>query len=107
MPEGSKPKPSESEPNRELQLAKQKQQHVKVHEDGANVLQKEAKKQQQIIPFNPASTFVDRNAFIQHSHQPVDKNLLKAPLTRENYRRKFHQLLCREEEEHEKILRER
>ena len=50
---------------------------------------------------------MERNAFIQHSHQPVDENLLKAPLTRENYRRKFHQLLCREEEEHEKILRER
>ena len=81
--------------------------YIQTLADAAKVSQKEAKKQQQIIPFNPASTFVERNAFIQHSHQPVDENLLKAPLTRENYRRKFHQLLCREEEEHEKILRER
>ena len=50
---------------------------------------------------------MERNAFIQHSHHPVDEDLLKAPLTRENYRIKFHQLLCREEEEHEKIVRER
>ena len=81
--------------------------YIQTLEDVAKVSQKEAKKQQQIIPFNPASTFVERNAFIQHSHHPVDEDLLKAPLTRENYKQKFHQLLCREEEEHEKILRER
>ena len=76
-------------------------------EDAAKVSQKEAKKQQQIIPFNPASTFDERNGFIQHSHQPVNEDLLKADLTRKNYRRKSHQLLCCEEEEHEMILRER
>ena len=74
-------------------------------EDASKVSQKELKKQQ--IPFNPSSTFVERNSFIQHSHKPVDEDLLKAPLTRENYKPKFHLLLCCEEEEHEKILREK
>ena len=39
-----------------------------------------------------------------HDHCAVDMELLKSPLTRENYRKKFHQLLCREEEEHERLL---
>ena len=81
--------------------------YIQPLEDAAKVSQKEVRKQQQIIPFNPASTFIERNSFIRHLHQPVDEELLKADLTRENYRRKFHQLLCCEEEEHEKILRER
>ena len=80
--------------------------YIQTLEDVAKVSQKEVKKQE-IIPFNPTSTFVEKNAFIQHSHRPVDEDLLKAPLTRENYKQKFHQLLCREEEEHEKILRGR
>ena len=42
-----------------------------------------------------------------HNHCAVDMELLKSPLTRENYRTKFHQLLCREEEEHERLLDER
>ena len=33
--------------------------------------------------------------------------MLESQLTRENYRAKFHQLLCREEEEHERLLAER
>ena len=73
-------------------------------EDASKVSQKEVKKQQQSMFFIPESTNAERE---HHSHQPVDEGLLKAPLTTENYRRKFHQLLCREEEEHEKILRER
>ena len=81
--------------------------YIQTLETAADVSQKEVKKQQQFIPFDPEFTFAERNSFIQHSHQLVDKNLLKAPLTRENYRRKFHQLLCREEEKHEKILRKR
>ena len=81
--------------------------YIQTLEDVAKVSQKEVKKRQQIIPFNPTSTFVERNAFIQHYHQPIDEDLLNAPLTRENYKQKFHQLLCREEEEHEQILRER
>ena len=73
-------------------------------EDASKVSQKEVKKQQQTMLFVPESTNAERK---HHFHQPVDEDLLKAPLTRENYRRKFHQLLCREEEEHAKILRER
>lgn len=42
-----------------------------------------------------------------HCHRTVDTELLKSPLTPENYREKFHQLLCREEEEHERLLAER
>ena len=41
------------------------------------------------------------------NHCTLDIELLKSPLTRENYRTKFHQLLCREEEEHERLLAER
>ena len=33
--------------------------------------------------------------------------MLKAGLTLENYKTRFHQLLCREEDEHDKILKER
>lgn len=43
----------------------------------------------------------------KHVHQLRDIELLKADLTVENYKSRFHQLLCREEEEHEKILRDR
>ena len=46
------------------------------------------------------------NAF-RHEHKPLDKGLLKADLSRDNYKTKFHQLLCQEEEEHDKILKER
>ena len=48
-----------------------------------------------------------QGGLFQHKHQPVNKDLLEAELTAENYKEKFHQLLCREEEEHEKILKER
>ena len=37
----------------------------------------------------------------------LDISILKKPLTRENYREKFHHLLCWEEKEHSKILSER
>ena len=43
----------------------------------------------------------------KHKHQQRDIQLLKADLTVENYKSRFHQLLCREEEEHERILRDR
>ena len=42
-----------------------------------------------------------------HKHIPYNDDLLKAPLTRHNYRKKFHQLLCREEEEHNNMLMKR
>ena len=41
----------------------------------------------------------------KHNHQSVD--ILKAELTQENYRKKFHQLLRREEKEHRNILTNR
>ena len=40
----------------------------------------------------------------KHEHQDRNLDLLKAELTVENYKDKFHQLLCREEEQHEKAL---
>lgn len=43
----------------------------------------------------------------RHEHRSLDEDLLKAPLSRENYKTKFHQLLCQEEEEHDKILKKR
>ena len=43
----------------------------------------------------------------EHRHRPRDQALLEAKLTPKNYKEKFHQLLCREEEEHERILQER
>ena len=42
-----------------------------------------------------------------HKHCDMDMGLLESPLTQKNYRKKFHQLLCREEEEHENLLAER
>ena len=47
------------------------------------------------------------NKFMRHEHRPCDIKLLEAKLTSENYKKKFHQLLCREEEEHAKLLSER
>lgn len=49
---------------------------------------------------------VERQKF-RHDHRQLNQELLKEKLTRQNYREKFHQLLCREEEEHEKILKNR
>ena len=43
----------------------------------------------------------------EHDHRKCAEEILKANLTRDNYREKFHQLLCQEEDEHEKILKER
>ncbi len=43
----------------------------------------------------------------RHIHRPVDKELLDEEFTRNNYKEKFHQLLCREEEEHDKLLKQR
>ena len=43
----------------------------------------------------------------KHRHRKHDEMILKAPLSRSNYREKFHQLLYREEDEHQKILTER
>ena len=43
----------------------------------------------------------------KHEHRRLDEGILKAKLSRENYKEKFHQLLCREEEEHHRILREK
>ena len=42
-----------------------------------------------------------------HVHQLRNEKLLKAELTVGNYKKKFHQLLCREEDEHERLLIEK
>ena len=40
----------------------------------------------------------------KHEHRDRDINLLSVDLTVENYKEKFHQLLCREEDVHKKTL---
>ena len=57
---------------------------------------------------NPLKSFrpVTRRR-IKHDHCPEDLVLLETELKQENYCEKFHQLLCREEEEHEKLLSDR
>ena len=37
----------------------------------------------------------------------LNEELLKEPLTRDNYKEKFHTLLCYEEHEHVRVLKER
>ena len=61
------------------------------------------------VQFTKISTkgFKQQSFFFKHNHQAYDRKVLESCLTRENYKRKFHQLLCREEEEHERILQER
>ena len=60
--------------------------------------------QGQTMPFRQISRHK-----LDHVHRPRDEELLSIDhvLTQENYKEKFHQLLCREEEEHKKILHER
>ena len=41
---------------------------------------------------------------LKHTHRLENLELLQAELTKENYCEKYHQLLCREEEEHDNIL---
>lgn len=55
----------------------------------------------------PTKELKHHSLFFKHNHQPYDRKVLESCLTKENYKRKFHQLLCREEEEHERILQER
>ena len=43
----------------------------------------------------------------KHDHQSRDQELMEAELTVENYQQRFHQLLCREEDEHERLMKER
>ena len=54
----------------------------------------------------PAINELQGKAF-KHKHRPLDKELLETPLDRKHYKKKFHQLLCREEEEHDKVLASR
>ena len=60
--------------------------------------------QGQTMPFRQIS-----RRKLEHFHRPQDEELLSVDhvLTQENYKEKFHQLLCREEEEHERILHDR
>lgn len=42
--------------------------------------------------------------YYEENKDKLDENILKQSLTRNNYREKFHQLLCWEEKEHEEKL---
>ena len=79
--------------------------YIQTPEVESKVSQKEVNKQHD-MSVNPESGFKEIKYF-NHSHELPNEELLKASLTKENYKQKFHQLLCCEEEEHKKILRER
>ena len=49
----------------------------------------------------------ERSEYIEHQCHECNKKLLKESLKVENYKKKFHQLLCREEEVHVKQLEKR
>lgn len=62
------------------------------------------------MPHPPSQSLGKKNDSLhrfKHDHQLRDQKLLSATLTVDNYKKKFHQLLCREEDEHEKILRKK
>ena len=68
----------------------------------------EEKKQIKRYLSNEATTEDDtKNKPFTHKHLPYNAELLEAPLSRQNYKEKFHQLLCREEDEHDRILQEK
>lgn len=61
------------------------------------------KETEQHIFIRPSINALQGNAF-KHVHRTLDEELLEDPLSRENYKAKFHQLLCLEEEEHDQVL---
>lgn len=63
------------------------------------------KETEQHIFIRPSINALQGKAF-KHVHRTLDKELLE-DLSRENYRAKFHQLLCQEEEEHDRVLSKR
>ena len=60
------------------------------------------RKQNGRIFIRPSINALQGNAF-KHVHRTLDEDLLEDPLSRENYKAKFHQLLCLEEE-HDQVL---
>lgn len=64
------------------------------------------KETEQHIFIRPSINALQGKAF-KHVHRTLDKELLEDLLSRENYRAKFHQLLCQEEEEHDRVLSKR
>ncbi|XP_019856644.1 PREDICTED: uncharacterized protein LOC109585133 [Amphimedon queenslandica] len=68
---------------------------------------KEAASRNKVPTSEALKTSISMHSFKDHAHRPINKELLAATLTPGNYKEKFHQLLCREEDEHERILREK
>ena len=59
---------------------------------------------QAIVP--PKLPEVHSESFTKYKNE-LDIEWLKLPMSRETYTEKFHHLLCWEEQEHDKILKER
>ena len=84
----------------------------KVHSSGKSSGHTHAPKGRTVVemPRPPSQSLRNKSDSLhcfEHDHQLRDQKLLSAILTVDNYKEKFHQLLCREEDEHEKILRDK
>lgn len=42
--------------------------------------------------------------FLERIKEPLDPGIIEAPLTRENYKKRFHNMICWEEKRHVEIL---
>ena len=45
-----------------------------------------------------------RHTFEERVEEKLDPGIIEAPLTRENYKKKFHNMICWEEKTHIEIL---
>ena len=48
-----------------------------------------------------------KEAFAERIKEELDFKIISAPLTRENYKKKFHNVICWEEKRHIEILEEK
>uniref|UniRef100_A0A1X7UNA5 RNA helicase n=1 Tax=Amphimedon queenslandica TaxID=400682 RepID=A0A1X7UNA5_AMPQE len=74
---------------------------------GNTVFTKKSASQNKVPISQALKKSVSMQSFKDHDHCPINEELLAATLTPSNYKEKFHQLLCREEDEHERFLRDR
>ena len=42
--------------------------------------------------------------FLERIKEPLDPSIIEAPLTRENYKKRFHNMICWEEKRHVEVL---
>ena len=53
-----------------------------------------------------SQNLIDGFREFRHDHRSPDLEIFEGKLKAENYRERFHQLLCREEDEHKRLLEE-